>query len=198
MPVFDAKNEVSENEGLISVVSKTVFPSPFGDSKKARFFGITYIIYMKDRIKQVQDSQHLNNKSFSEMTGIGTATLSNIYSGRTEPTLKQVDAIKKTFPNINLEWLLYGRGVMFKDSQADEASPADNGTTVHEALLDFGSPTAVPSPQRVESPAAIRPQNQTFQPERTIAKNIDKPQRKITEIRIFYDDQTWETFVPKK
>ena len=29
-------------------------------------------------------------------------------------------------------------------------------------------------------------------------KNFDKSQRKITEIRIFYDDQTWETFVPKK
>lgn len=29
-------------------------------------------------------------------------------------------------------------------------------------------------------------------------KYIDKQQRKITEIRIFYDDQTWETFVPKK
>lgn len=31
-----------------------------------------------------------------------------------------------------------------------------------------------------------------------VVKYIDKPQRKITEIRIFYDDQTWETFVPKK
>ncbi len=29
-------------------------------------------------------------------------------------------------------------------------------------------------------------------------KYIDKSPRKITEIRIFYDDQTWETFVPKK
>lgn len=25
-----------------------------------------------------------------------------------------------------------------------------------------------------------------------------RPERKITEIRIFFDDQTWETFVPKK
>ena len=31
-----------------------------------------------------------------------------------------------------------------------------------------------------------------------VVKYVDKPQRKITEIRIFYDDQTWETFVPKK
>ena len=26
----------------------------------------------------------------------------------------------------------------------------------------------------------------------------DKPQRRVKEIRVFYDDQTWETFVPSK
>lgn len=36
------------------------------------------------------------------------------------------------------------------------------------------------------------PQQQAY------AKNIDKPVRRITEIRVFYDDQTWEAFVPKK
>jgi hypothetical protein len=30
------------------------------------------------------------------------------------------------------------------------------------------------------------------------AKIIDKPQRKVIEIRVFYDDQTWDTFVPVK
>jgi hypothetical protein len=34
--------------------------------------------------------------------------------------------------------------------------------------------------------------------ERQEVKTIDKPQRRITEIRVFYDDQTWETFVPQK
>ena len=29
-------------------------------------------------------------------------------------------------------------------------------------------------------------------------KLFDRPKRQITEIRVFYDDQTWETFVPKK
>ena len=28
--------------------------------------------------------------------------------------------------------------------------------------------------------------------------NIDKQSRRITEIRVFYDDQTWESFVPKR
>lgn len=44
------------------------------------------------------------------------------------------------------------------------------------------------APQQVR-PAAVPPHDVKVQ---------DRPQRKITEIRIFYDDQTWETFVPKK
>jgi len=31
-----------------------------------------------------------------------------------------------------------------------------------------------------------------------LVKKINKPQRSITEIRIFFDDQTFESFVPKK
>ena len=30
------------------------------------------------------------------------------------------------------------------------------------------------------------------------AKIIDKEPRKVTEIRVYYDDQTYETFVPSK
>ncbi len=33
-------------------------------------------------------------------------------------------------------------------------------------------------------------------PVKEIVKYIDKPARKITEIRVFYDDQTWESFSP--
>ena len=29
-----------------------------------------------------------------------------------------------------------------------------------------------------------------------VVKYLDKPVRKITEIRVYYDDQTWETFAP--
>ena len=33
---------------------------------------------------------------------------------------------------------------------------------------------------------------------RQVVKYIDKPARKITEIRVYYDDQTWESFAPGK
>mgnify|MGYP002680839182 FL=1 len=70
-----------------------------------------------------------------------------------------------------------------------------------EPTLDFGGSEESDSPT---SPSPFD-QPQTHGVKRTpknianaAVKYVDKPQRKITEIRIFYDDQTWETFVPKK
>lgn len=72
---------------------------------------------------------------------------------------------------------------------------------VVEPTLDFGSSEGSDSPT---SPSLFD-QPQIHGVKRTpknianaAVKYVDKPQRKITEIRIFYDDQTWETFVPKK
>lgn len=72
---------------------------------------------------------------------------------------------------------------------------------VVEPTLDFGGSEGSDSPT---SPSLFD-QPQTHGVKRTpknianaSVKYVDKPQRKITEIRIFYDDQTWETFVPKK
>lgn len=155
---------------------------------------------MRDRIRQLMQSQHLNQQAFAEKLGISAAGLSSIFNKRTEPTLNHVEAIKKTFPNINLEWLLYGNGPMFVD---DPISENVQGGQPHsedgqERLLDFSAPTPHPSSQRPESPMSFKPANPSLQTEKQIAKIFDKPQRKITEIRLFYDDQTWETFVPKK
>ena len=40
--------------------------------------------------------------------------------------------------------------------------------------------------------------NSRLEPIRDEVKILDKPQRKVIEIRVFYDDQTWDTFVPMK
>jgi len=90
---------------------------------------------------------------------------------------------------------------MFKDqvtepnSSAGEAEMVSPGAS--EGMLDFPYPTpsSQPETEQISSPYS---DNMYKSPSRTEVKYIDKPQRRITEIRIFFDDQTWETFVPKK
>lgn len=149
------------------------------------------------------ESQHFTQQTFAEALNLSPASLSSIFNDRTKPTLNHVDAIRKRFPQINLEWLLYGTGEMFASAPSAPSSSA-NATSQGEPMLDFDEPaeslfqqdaqfhqTPYQQSQYQHSPAA-KPAVQHIEP---VVKYVDKPQRRISEIRVYYDDQTWETFV---
>lgn len=173
---------------------------------------------MKDRIRQLMEDQHLTQQNFAQLIGISTATLSSIFNDRTKPSLLIVDAIHKKFPQVRLEWLLDGALPMYinkvessasqeagKTSDAfggaSESDMYDSAHTVDETSLAFASEASSPSsasPSLFEQPQMQGVNRTPKNIAHAAVKIVDKPQRKITEIRIFYDDQTWETFVPKK
>lgn len=146
----------------------------------------------------------MTQQEFSDFLNIAPATLSSILRERTRPTLSIVDAIVSRFPDISTDWLLFGKGPMKRsaEGQTDSSEPTERAT---ESELAFDFPeTETPSqrqstpPQSAATPNLFsQPRNAAPQPQQYVVKNVDKQPRKITEIRIFYDDQTWETFVPK-
>lgn len=161
---------------------------------------------MKDRIRQIMESQNLSQQSFADMLNISPASLSSIFNDRTRPTLNHVDAIKRSFPNINLEWLLYGKGEMFESPENDgrisggehQVSGAKTMPSDDSPMLDFGSAATLPPSPKSGQATGINTSDFANYNDFQGRKIIDIKQRKITEIRIFYDDQTWETFVAKK
>ena len=161
---------------------------------------------MKDRIRQIMESQHMTQQVFAEFLGLGAATLSSIFNGRTRPTITVVEAIKKKIPNISTDWLMFGSGDMFISSSApaDSLFSDDNGGSngapiVQNPMLMFDQPSSPTLQQGGQTPYPFN-SVKTTRPEieRTEVKVIDRPQRRVKEIRVFYDDQTWETFVPEK
>lgn len=145
------------------------------------------------------ESQHMTQQVFAQFIKISPATLSGIFNGRTNPSLNIVEAIKNSLPSISTDWLLFGNGPMYIDvSKGESVASAGGSADSKEALLDFETPSTAPS---IASQTGCFVQGVNSTPkniEQFVVKNIDKPQRKITEIRIFFDDQTWETFLPKK
>jgi transcriptional regulator with XRE-family HTH domain len=157
---------------------------------------------MKDRIRQIMDSQSMSQQVFADFLGVGAATLSSIFNGRTRPTINIVEAIKKKIPNINTDWLMFGSGDMFQSEnspQFTENEGAETPPLIQNPMLDFES-AASPTPKNAPSAAQNFNSVKNTRSENVLGevKVVDKPQRRITEIRIFYDDQTWETFVPQK
>ncbi|MBP1540292.1 MAG: helix-turn-helix transcriptional regulator [Prevotella sp.] len=155
---------------------------------------------MKERIKQLMQSQHMTQQSFADFLGVSPAALSSLFSGRSNPTLNYVDAIKRKLPTINLDWLMYGEGEMFKGENTVDGEKADDAVQIPGSSQP-GFFDSLPSMPQQHEGMGSRRQDQRLSSrieDIDLVKKFNKPQRSITEIRIFFDDQTFESFVPKK
>lgn len=168
----------------------------------------------------------MSQKDFAEAIGIAPGALSNIYSGRTNATGNHVNGIHKAFPNINVNWLMFGEGDMYVDAGQSAAydnpvssdNQSDNGSEMVSFAGDLfaarsESPgTFVPSKRAVSDKpnycgaahsahhciSGSNVQHSAVLDCQSEAKKIDMVKPKIKEIRVFYDDGTYETFVPSK
>ncbi len=167
---------------------------------------------MKDRIRELMLDKGMSQKSFASELCIAEATLSGIFNGRTRPTTLTVNAIHERFPDVNISWLMFGDGDMYTthpgekkecdanvdipESQYEEPdlfSLSSVSETYHHAISQPMAPQSVPNSTAGvvgKGQPIVAPQIQY------VEKYIEKPQRKITEIRIFFDDGTYETFTP--
>ena len=141
------------------------------------------------------ESQHMTQQTFSQFLGISSAALSSIFNGRTRPTINTVEAIHQKIPNISISWLMFGIGDMYvKDEDGQAANSNDQAATQQELSFDTASQNTPPSPNRKGQYSKA----QTKVLKQSEVKFADRFRREITEIRVYFDDQTYETFVPNK
>lgn len=155
---------------------------------------------IKDRIKLIMEDQHMSQQVFADFLQQSPATLSSIFNGRTRPTLNIVESIKTKIPDINTEWLLWGTGEMYNSHPANQEMDSDGlAGESQESMINFDQPNLFSAPMN-GSHAAFPQGVKSTRPEivREEMKIVDKEPRKVTEIRVYYDDQTYETFVPAK
>ena len=157
---------------------------------------------MKDRIRMIQDREGMSQKDFAAAVGISQASLSSIYNGRTLPTIRHAEAIHKRFPEINVNWILFGEGEMLSDGDVSSKVPSDalagsqpEGESVrqNENPASLSDSSVLPVGNQLSS-EGIYPGQVII---RETVKYVDKPQRRIREIQVIYDDGILETFVLK-
>ncbi len=147
----------------------------------------------------------MSQQVFAQYIDMSPASLSSIFNGRTQPTLKIVEAIKRKFPNISTDWLMFGSGTMYvspsdgSENQEGRLSGGINVVTNQEPTLDFdASPSPTPQSTAPVQPTAEKMRESLREAIREEVKYVDKAQRKVMEIRVYYDDLTFESFVPAK
>ena len=146
----------------------------------------------------IMEREKVPPRVFAETIGVQQSTLSHILNDRNKPSLEVVMKVHQTYNYVNLEWLLYGRGEML--ASAEESSLASSNGDYQPSLFDENS---LFTPERPVSPE-YRKENEVktplYSPKEIVReeiKYVEIPAKKITEIRIFFDNGTYETFKPE-
>ena len=148
---------------------------------------------MKERIEEIMREAKVTSSQFAKIIGVKQASLSHILTGRNNPSLDVIMKINQAYPGIHLEWLLYGKGEKGTVNESNLINSTENGegqiiTPVMNGLFpadDINEIENTPGkPENIPSMESVR--------------YIERPPRKIVEVRIFYDDGTYETLTPSK
>ena len=143
---------------------------------------------MIDRIKKLMDHKKLSATQFSDEIEIQRSSLSHVLSGRNKPSLDFMLKIKNTYPEIELDWLLLGKGNMISKTDGSDQFVQTIETEKNiEPRIDFGIHEEAAAPSEESEPVNLRSTG-------VIDKNNgEQPVR----VLLFYPDNTFETYETK-
>ena len=134
---------------------------------------------MNTRLQQFLGAENISQSQFADSIGVARASVSHILAGRNRPGFDFIESMAKRYPTLNLEWLITGKGKMYKADFAPVQpvieAPAE---TVEETL--FAEPEPIPEAPKFERNTSSK------QAQRT------NKQRSISRIIVFYDDNSFE------
>lgn len=113
---------------------------------------------MKDRIAHIIRAKNMTAAEFALRLGIQPSNISHLLSGRNNPSLEFVKKLKETFPEYNLDWIVFGKGPMtvsepFVEPKASKEEPvemieqSENEEDIFEGTLFSTDKKPVPIPQ---------------------------------------------------
>lgn len=109
---------------------------------------------MNRRLQQFLEAENISQAQFAETLKVARGSVSHILAGRNRPGYDFLESLALHYPELNLEWLITGRGRMYKES----------GLFVQEEI-----------------------------PQESVAAE-PLPQRRVSRIVVFYDDNTFDEF----
>jgi len=144
---------------------------------------------MKERILAFLQSENKSAAQFAEEIGVQPSGISHILSGRNTPSLDFVVKMLHRYSSLSAEWLLFGRGAMYKyASQPTLFDVAPSETVSGEAFAgDTGLASGLQYPS--ESP-------ETSSEVKNPGSDGNENDKILTKVLLFYSDKSCSEYTP--
>jgi transcriptional regulator with XRE-family HTH domain len=144
---------------------------------------------MKERLLEFLRAENKSSAQLAEEIGVQPSGISHIISGRNNPSLDFVLKMLEKYPFISTEWLLFGKGTMYKDSRMQTLFENEKAG---ENLLQI-------KPAGQEDVRAVNAAGDNeFKPsQNTISKKAENA-ASLSRIVWFYDNNSFEEYFPRE
>nr|WP_294780981.1 helix-turn-helix transcriptional regulator [uncultured Flavobacterium sp.] len=139
------------------------------------------------RLEIVMDYYSLSTSAFADKIGVQRSSMSHLLSGRNKPSLDFVMKILEVFPDVDLYWILLGKGNFPKTN--DEVSPQiAKQTSPILSNANFGEDlfsTTEVKEQKIAEPKIVSEVKNS---------NFNFENEEIEKIVIFYKNGTFKAY----
>lgn len=149
---------------------------------------------MKQRLEQFLSAENLTKSQFADSINVARAAITHIISGRNNPSYEFIVNTMSAYPNLNIEWLLKGKGKMYKSEQG--VSPASFSQSIFDP-----APAAEPGQESIFAPVddetepEITPRESDEDLNTPVIPTMPASQKgKIRKILVLFDDDTYQEF----
>ena len=150
------------------------------------------------RLEIILDYYSLNASSFADKIGVQRSSLSHLLSGRNKPSLDFILKILDVFPDVDLYWILNGKGTFPKSELKSDPivaapTPIINNQMASnqiEKMADLFSEELPNKKNPIEEKLATNFLN-------TQNSGLQKNNSEIDRIVIFYTNGTFKTYSPE-
>jgi transcriptional regulator with XRE-family HTH domain len=148
------------------------------------------------RLEIILEYYSLNASAFADKIGVQRSSLSHLLSGRNKPSLDFILKILEVFPDVDLYWILNGKGSFPK---INEATPNLESKQYNEIIPESDNPISEP----VVSENLFSKENNTNKgglknPKKEEVQNIvnESISEEVEKIVFFYKNGTFKEFKP--
>ncbi len=153
---------------------------------------------MLERIKKFIDAQNLSSSAFANEIGVQRSSVSHVLSGRNKPSLDFVIKIKERYPDVNLDWLLSGKGGMISAKGKKDTENFQSEKVVFKNEVDESDQQSFEFDKLNQVKESINlADKQTVRDEAPVYYGNLK-EKKIKKIILLYQDNSFEEFDPNK
>lgn len=136
---------------------------------------------MNTRLKQFLSAENITQAQFADNINVVRASVSHVLSGRNNPSYEFIRSIMVKYPKLNIEWLMFGKGKMYKDEIHEEKTFSDD--VLFPDLEDSPLPEVAETVKTVGF-IDIKESDNTEQ--------VTVNQRKVSKVIILFDDGSYQ------